>query len=126
MIIVVISCDNSSNVVFKYISDSVYILHLHQKFFVDLGFDREAVCTKGDGMLIIQPVENRSGGGEFAEQILTDLIAEGFSGQELLDEFKSRQAKVRPAVESILEAARAVAHGEGEYSTYEDIFGSEE
>ena len=97
-----------------------------QKFFVDLGFDREAVCTKGDGMLIIQPVENRSGGGEFAEQILTDLIAEGFSGQELLDEFKSRQAKVRPAVESILEAARAVAHGEGEYSTYEDIFGSEE
>ena len=97
-----------------------------KKFFVDLGFDREAVCTKGDGMLIIQPVENRSGGGEFAEQILTDLIAEGFSGQELLDEFKSRQAKVRPAVESILEAARAVAHGEGEYSTYEDIFGSEE
>ena len=97
-----------------------------QKFFVDLGFDREAVCTKGDGMLIIQPVENRSGGGEFAEQILTYLIAEGFSGQELLDEFKSRQAKVRPAVESILEAARAVAHGEGEYSTYEDIFGSEE
>ena len=97
-----------------------------QKFFVDLEFDREAVCTKGDGMLIIQPAENRSGGGEFAEQILTDLIAEGFSGQELLDEFKSRQAKVRPAVESILEAARAVAHGEGEYSTYEDIFGSEE
>jgi hypothetical protein len=80
----------------------------------------------GEGMLIIQPAANVSGGGEFAEQILTDLIAEGFSGQELLDEFKTRQAKVRPAVERMLEAARNVALGTGEYSTYEDIFGSED
>ena len=97
-----------------------------QKFYTELGFDREAVCTMGEGMLIIQPAANVSGGGEFAEQILTDLIAEGFSGQELLDEFKTRQAKVRPAVERILEAARNVALGTGEYSTYEDIFGSED
>lgn len=97
-----------------------------QKFYTELGFDREAVCTMGDGMLIIQPASHVSGGGEFAEQILTDLIAEGFSGQELLDEFKTRQAKVRPAVETMLEAAKAAALGAGEYSTYDDIFGSEE
>ena len=97
-----------------------------QKFYSELGFDREAVCTMGDGMLIIQPASHVSGGGEFAEQILTDLIAEGFSGQELLDEFKTRQAKVRPAVEAMLEAAKAAASGAGEYSTYDDIFGSEE
>jgi hypothetical protein len=101
-------------------------LTIPQKFYVELGFDREAVCTMGEGMLIIQPAANVSGGGEFAEQILTDLIAEGFSGQELLDEFKTRQAKVRPAVERMLEAARTVALGAGEYSTYEDIFGSED
>ena len=40
-----------------------------------------------------------------------------FSGQELLDEFKTRQAKVRPAVEALLEAAKAAALGTGEYST---------
>ena len=97
-----------------------------QKFYAELGFDREAVCTMGEGMLIIQPASHVSGGGEFAEQILKDLIAEGFSGQELLDEFKTRQRKVRPAVENILEAAKAAALGAGEYSTYEDIFGSEE
>ena len=74
-----------------------------QKFYTELGFDRDAVCTMGDGMLVIQPVSHVSGGGEFAEQILSDLIAEGFSGQELLDEFKTRQAKVRPAVEAMLE-----------------------
>lgn len=97
-----------------------------QKFYTELGFDREAVCTMGDGMLIIQPATHVSGGGEFAEQILSELIAEGFSGQELLNEFKTRQAKVRPAVEAMLEAAKAAASGTGEYSTYDDIFGSEE
>ena len=97
-----------------------------QKFYTELGFDRDAVCTMGDGMLVIQPVSHVSGGGEFAEQILSDSIAEGFSGQELLDEFKTRQAKVRPAVEAMLEAAKAAASGTGEYSTYDDIFGSEE
>lgn len=97
-----------------------------QKFYTELGFDREAVCTMGEGMLIIQPAVNVSGGNEFAEQILEDLIAEGFSGQELLDEFKTRQAKVRPAVERMLEAARTVALGVDEYATYEDIFGSED
>ena len=96
-----------------------------QKFYTELGFDREAVCTMGDGMLIIQPATHVSGGGEFAEQILSELIAKGFSGQELLNEFKTRQAKVRPAVEAMLEAAKAAASGTGEYSTYDDIFGSE-
>ena len=95
-----------------------------QKFYTELGFDREAICTIGNGMLIIQPAAHVSGGGEFAEQILSDLIAEGFSGQELLDEFKTRQAKVRPAVEALLEAAKAAASGTGEYSTYDDIFGA--
>ena len=97
-----------------------------QKFYTELGFDREAICTVGEGMLIIQPVVDVSSRGEFAEQILKDLIAEGLSGQELLDEFKSRQRKIRPAVESMLKAAKAAARGEGEYSTYDDIFESEE
>lgn len=96
-----------------------------QKFYVDLGFDKEAVCIKGEDYLIIRPAAPVSG-GEFAEQILADLIAEGFSGQELLDEFKTRQAKVRPAVEAMLEAAKAAASGAGAYSTYDDIFKSEE
>ena len=95
-----------------------------QKFYSELGFDREAVCTVRDGMLLIKPV-SPAPGGEFAEQILAELISEGFSGAELLAEFKARQAKVRPAVEAMLEDAKAVARGEGEYSSYDDIFASE-
>lgn len=99
-------------------------LTIPQKYYVDLGFDKEAICIKGEDYLIIRPAAPVSG-GEFAEQILADLIAEGLSGQELLTEFKTRQAKVRPAIETMLEEAKQVAQGVGEYSTYEDIFGSE-
>ncbi|MCI7607301.1 MAG: hypothetical protein MSS69_11185 [Spirochaetales bacterium] len=59
--------------------------------------------------------------GEFAEQILKELIDEGYSGYELLDEFRIRQSKVRPAVEAMLEEAKNVANGNGEYMTYEEF-----
>lgn len=95
------------------------------KYYTELGFAREAVCIKRDGYLIIRPAAPESG-GEFAEQILADLIAEGYSGPELLSQFRARQAKVRGAVEVLLEEARLAAKGEGEYSTYDEIFESED
>jgi hypothetical protein len=96
-----------------------------QKFFVDLGFEKDAVCTMCDGFLIIQPVQNISE-SEFAEQILAELIVEGFSGQELLDEFRKRQSKIRPGIEAILEEAKQVAQGTGKYYTYDDVFDSKD
>lgn len=96
-----------------------------QKFYKELGFDKEAVCIMSDGMLILRPATDISS-GEFAEQILSDLIEEGYSGSDLLNEFKRRQSEVRPSVEKMLEAAKAAAQGVGEYSTYDDIFGTEE
>ena len=51
--------------------------------------------------------------GYFSKEILKELIDEGYSGSELLDEFRIRQAKVRPAVESILQEASKVANGKG-------------
>ena len=49
-----------------------------QKYFESLGFDNEAKCILQEGGLFIRPVRNTSG-GEFSEQILADLIAQGFS-----------------------------------------------
>ena len=37
--------------------------------------------------------------GEFSEQILEELVAEGYSVESLLKEFKKRRSEVRPAVE---------------------------
>lgn len=68
-------------------------------------------------------MENRNS-GEFDKQILSELISQGFSGNELSRRFRLRQAQVRPAVEKILVAANDAAHGKGEYYTYDDVFGA--
>lgn len=76
-----------------------------------------------DKKLIILPVkENVS--GEFAAEILEDLIKKGYKGQELLDEFKTMQSKIRPAVELMLSEAEKVANDDGEYFNYNDVFNS--
>ena len=64
--------------------------------------------------------------GDFSEEILADLIKEGYSGQELQKEFKSRQAKVKPAVEKMLDDAHKMATGEAKSMAYEDVFGENE
>lgn len=95
------------------------------KFYTMLGFDTEAECMVRGNELVIRPVKINTG-GEFAEQILADLIAQGYSGDELLQRFKKAQSQVRPAVEEMLREAGQVADSEAEYLSYEDVFGDEE
>ncbi len=95
-----------------------------QKFFAKLGFDTEAECMVRGNELVIRPVKTNAG-GEFAEQILEDLVAQGYSGTELLDRFKKAQKEVRPAVEAMLMEAERVAASESEYASYGDVFGGE-
>ena len=96
-----------------------------QKFFSMLGFETEAECIVRGNELVIRPAKQYSG-GEFAEMILADLISEGLSGEELLEKFKEKQASIRPAVEEMIAQAENVANGDGEYATYEGVFGDEE
>lgn len=96
-----------------------------QKFYQTLGFGDEAECVMRENELVIRPIKTVDG-GEFAEQILADLIKEGWSGEELLSEFKKRQAQIRPAVEAMLANAEDIANGKAEYETYEDVFGTED
>lgn len=96
-----------------------------QKFFAMLGFDAEAECMVRGNELVIRPAKTNTG-GEFAEQILADLIAQGYSGDELLEHFKKAQNKVRPAVEAMLVEAERVAVSESEFASYEDVFGEED
>lgn len=96
-----------------------------QRFYQALGFGDEAECVVRGDELIIRPVKTVTG-GEFSEQILAELIDEGLSGTELLEEFKKRQAQIRPAAEAMLAKAEDIAAGKAEYATYEDVFGTEE
>ena len=96
-----------------------------QKFYQTLGFGNEAECIVHGNELIIRPVKTVSG-GEFAEQILAELIDEGLSGEALLSKFKERQAQIRPAAEAMLHNAEEIANGNAPFETYEDVFGSED
>jgi hypothetical protein len=95
-----------------------------QKFFQALHFELEAECELHDNEIIIRPVKTVYDSG-FAEQILEELISDGLSGNELLAEFKKRQAQIRPAVKSMLSEAKAVAEGKSDYASYNDVFETE-
>ena len=96
-------------------------LTIPQKFYTELGFGREAMCTLLDGALVIEPIENAPS-GEFDDFILADLIKEGYEVEALLSEFKTRRENVRPAVEMLLQQAENAAKGIGEYETLERYF----
>lgn len=47
--------------------------------------------------------------GTFDDLILKELKTEGYSGEELVEEFKIRKAKVRPAIEQMLAEAKKMS-----------------
>lgn len=75
--------------------------------------------------LVLRPVKENTS-GEFAEQILADLIRQGYSGEELLEKFKQTQRKIRPAVEAMLAEADRVAESKSGGYSLEDVFGTED
>lgn len=93
-----------------------------QKFFETLGFDNEAECVLKDGGIFIRPVH--SAANEFAEEILSDLIAQGYSGNELLEKFKLQSKKVRPAVEAMIAEADEAAQS-GKTISFGELFSAE-
>lgn len=96
-----------------------------QKFFTMLGFDTEAECMVRGDELILRPARINSG-GELSEQILEDLIGQGYSGKELLSNFRKARKEVRPAVEAMLAEAGETACSKDKGVSYEEIFGVEE
>lgn len=91
-----------------------------QKYFEALGFDNEAECVLQNNAIIIRPIRNQES-SSFAEEILKDLIVQGFSGEELLAQFKILNKKVRPAVQTLIQEADNLARNNNG-STMSDIF----
>ena len=99
-------------------------LTIPQKYFEALGFNNEAECFLQEDGLFIRPLRD-TGGSEFSEQILSDLISQGYAGQELLEKFKEHSKAVRPAVLKLIEETDAFAQsGEGRIPM-DELFGSE-
>ena len=61
--------------------------------------------------------------GEFDVEILRDLIAEGYEGQELLEKFISMREKVPVAFEKMMQDL--IEQSKGESYTMQEVFGDE-
>ncbi len=96
------------------------------KYFEALGLDKEIDCIYSNDMLILTPVKKED--PAFAEEILADLIQQGYSGEKLLAEFKKINRKVRPAIEKLIEEADEIAKiaSTNYMDPTDDIFGVEE
>lgn len=93
-------------------------------FFNQLGFTTQAECFLRGNEIVIKPLRESSE-SELYEQILADLIAHGLSGEELLNEFRAAQKRIRPAVENMLRQAELAAEDKVESYSYEDVFSEE-
>ena len=93
------------------------------EFFNTIGIENEVECYVQNNALVIKPV--RENNGAFDEEILADLIAKGYSGDELLTQFKNSRKQIRPAVEKMLDESRRAARNPDKYDSYEDVFGAE-
>ena len=93
------------------------------EFFNTIGIENEVECYVQNNAIVIKPV--RENGGMFDEEILADLIAKGYSGDELLTQFKNARKQIRPAVEKMFDESRKATQNPDKYDSYEDVFGVE-
>ena len=94
------------------------------EFYHQLGIESEVECYVRNGNLIIRPMSFEVS-GEFAEQILADLIGQGLQGPALLQRFKQTNRAIRPAVEQLITEADDIASGKTKGANMKDVFGSE-
>jgi AbrB family looped-hinge helix DNA binding protein len=77
------------------------------EFFRQLHIKDEVDIFVKNGELVIRPAIPADHG--FATDILKDLLAQGYAGEQLLAEFTLIQSQIRPAVEHILAEADTLA-----------------
>lgn len=76
-------------------------ISIPKEFHEYLNIGEEVLIELVGNQLILKPV--RETFGDFSEEILADLIAEGYTGEELMMEFKSRKLQIRPALDRLIE-----------------------
>jgi bifunctional DNA-binding transcriptional regulator/antitoxin component of YhaV-PrlF toxin-antitoxin module len=89
------------------------------KYFEELNINNEVECLLKDNCIIIRPLKEQS--NEFAEEILKDLVSEGFSGEKLIEEFRKRTKEIKGAISNLLEEADKIASDEIASATMDDI-----
>ena len=94
-------------------------LSIPKEFYDDLGIGDEVVMEVKNNSLLIKPI--KEGFEDFSEEILKELVSEGYEGENLITEFKNRKSMIKPAIERMIAETR-----EQDYVTVEELFSDEE
>lgn len=92
-------------------------------FYKELGLETEVECSLEDDAIVIRPLNRNN--NEFAVEILKDLVAQGYSGDELIKRFETQTKNIKGAIGNILEEADKIANNKKNAVKFDDVFGSE-
>ena len=93
------------------------------EFYNELNIGKQVDCVIEGNSIIIMPVSTEN--SYFAEEILKDLISQGYSGNELLTKFEEQRADIKKAICLLIEEADEIAAGKRKGASTKDIFGEE-
>ncbi len=99
-------------------------VNIPKDFYQALGLDDEAIMEFTGKEIIIRPSAFEE--VDFSADILQELIAQGYSGDELLKEFKKAKANVSTALQALEEETLAQPVIQGSLDDYLDSFEDEE
>ena len=95
-----------------------------QKYFEKLDLNDEVECVLEDNAIIIRNIPKTTM-YDFSENILSDLIEQGFTGKELLFKFKEMSKKIEAALNKMIKEADSFSMSKESVVTMSDIFDME-
>ena len=78
-------------------------ISIPKEFYEKLNIGEEVTLELHGNHLVVKPVHE--GFDDFSEEILADLINEGYAGMDLMAEFKNRKAQLGSAIDSLISEA---------------------
>lgn len=76
-------------------------ISIPKEFYDSLGIKDEVTMELLNNRIVIKPVKDHS--DDYSEEILSDLLQEGYDKSEILEEFKRRKKKIRPSINRLIE-----------------------
>lgn len=90
-------------------------ISIPKEFYDHLNIGEEVTVELYGNQLILKPI--RQTFDDFSEDILGDLIREGYQGEDLMVEFKHRKSQIGNAVEQLIAETKSL----GEKTTIDDL-----
>ncbi len=89
-------------------------INIPKEFYDTLHIGTEMIAELHGNSIVLKPVKENN--VDFSEEILADIIAEGYTGENILKEFHFRKAQIPAVIDELIEEAHTNS------VTHEEIF----